>query len=110
MQGYGTCVDVDGSAQLEKNPLLRSDDEVQILEVRDIRPQPASKFDIFTKSFSETARKRFLFWKERIKLLLKSPWFYLALLAVGTFAFAGWYFGNVVFLQTVFSPLYGNGT
>lgn len=100
MQGYGACV--------EKNPLLPSDGEVckvQISQVRENRPQ-ASKFEALAKSISETARKRFIFWKERMKLLLKSPWFYLALLAVGTFAFAGWYFGNIVFLETVSLRLY----
>ena len=100
MQGYGTCEGC-GSIQPESNPLIPSDEKPRHSHVTEVRPQPVGKLDTLAKSVSDTARRRFQFWKERIKLLLKSPWFYFALSIVATFAFAGWYFGNVVFLQTV---------
>jgi hypothetical protein len=99
MQGYGTSGEAKHSTRerqvpnIEDHPLLPDSNDRRIPEVK--------KNESFTNAVKESVKRKLVFWKDRILTLLKSPLFYLGVLIVSSFAFAGWYFGNVVFRETV---------
>jgi hypothetical protein len=99
MHGYGTSGETIHSARerqvpnIDESPLLPDSNERRIPEVK--------KFESWTNAVKDSVKRKLNFWKDRILTLLKSPLFYLGVLIVGSFAFAGWYFGNVVFRETV---------
>ncbi len=99
MHGYGTAGEAKHSTRenqvpnLDERPLLPDSNDRRIPEVK--------KINSWTNVIQESVKRKLAFWKGRIITLLKSPLFYLGVLIVGSFAFAGWYFGNVVFRETV---------